>query len=119
MEERLGARRSERKERPSGHARNGVEPEGRERLRRTHVRHHWRGGRRHPCVAMIRVVIGRIRVADVRDDPVMRGVRVRGMMVVDEVPESGERLDRDEHRDQEYHDDAGPIHDRRQSIIDP
>ena len=66
-------------------------------------------GRHRPDVNMIGVVMCGIDVLDVNRNPASRGVRVLGEMVVDEVPEDPERLDRDQHRDGEQRHDPEPM----------
>ena len=82
-------------------------PQGGEHVRLIDARQYRGVGRRHPDVAVIGIVIQGIGVADLENKPVVPGRGMRREMIVNEVPEDAERLDDNQRRNQEQHDDTG------------
>jgi hypothetical protein len=108
-DERSGARRRERRKQRSRGKRNILKhSDGSYGLRLANPRADGSGGRRHPHVAVIGIVIRRIGIFEVNGEPV---VRRPGMpqVVVDEVPEYAERLHHNKCRDDEQRDDVDSI----------
>lgn len=86
--------------------------EGGDHVRPIDARQYRGVGRRHPDVAVIRIVIQGTSVAGVEDKPIVPGHGMLHEVIVDEVPEDAERLDDDQRRDQEQRDDTGTTGDR-------